>query len=307
MKGETFAGRASILNDSTKDALDLNRCNNQVYISTLNYLAPVSYTSLFSIKYVVDGLERYRVNGVNNKLENGHCLIVNNGSDVLSECGTGKNLYEMNLGMSIFLTPAIVSEVLEANKTWSKDILSVCNETSSSVAFYDGIIRNNSFVDFLKRQFFSLNTSLKDEDLNESYYYTICENLLQFQHNIFRHLYSINKVKYSTRQEILKRVLIAKEIIDNKYLQKLDLDCIAKECCLSKYFLIKSFKQVFNITPHQYHIRLKINRAKILLKHKNISVSEVAEHLNYPNVFSFSKQFRSATMYSPTAFKNLAE
>ena len=68
MKEETFAGKASILNDSTKDALDLNRCNNQVYISRLNYLAPFSYTSLLSIKYVVNGIERYKVNGINNKL-----------------------------------------------------------------------------------------------------------------------------------------------------------------------------------------------------------------------------------------------
>ena len=90
-----------------------------------------------------------------------------------------------------------------------------------------------------------------------AYYYTISENLLQFQHNIFRHMYAIKKVKFSTRQEILKRVLVAKEMIDDNYLQNIDLNCIAKECCLSKYFLIKSFKQVFNITPHQYHISIK--------------------------------------------------
>jgi AraC family transcriptional regulator len=304
MKAETFAARACILNDSTKDALDLDRCNNQVYISTLNYLAPFSYTSLLSIKYVYAGVEKYKVNGINNKLENGHSLIVNNQSNVLSECGTGKNINEVNLGMSIFLTPSIISEVLEANKTWSKDILSEFSETSAPVMFYDGIIKNNFFVDFLKRRFLRL-SYFKENELDEFYYYTLCENLLQFQHNIFSHLYGINKVKRATRQEILKRVLVAKEIIDSNYLQNLDLNFIAKECCLSKYFLIKSFKQVFNITPHQYHIRLKINKAKTLLLHKNISVSEVAHHLNYPNIFSFSRQFQSVTNYSPTAFKNL--
>ena len=303
MNPESFAERASILNDSTKDALDLNRCNNQVYISHLNYLAPFSYTSLLSIKYVVEGLERYRVNGINNKLENGHCLIVNNGSDVLSECGTGKNLNEINLGMSIFLTPVIVTEVLRVNKTWPKDLSPASPEVPTPIVFYDAIIKNNSFTDFLKKQFLNLNNSLKNEELDESYYYAIAENLLQFQHGIFKNMYAINKVKFSTRLEILKRVMVAKEIIESNYLQNIDLSSIAKECCLSKYFLIKSFKQVFNITPHQYHIRLKIKRAKELLLHKNLSISEVAAHLNYPNIFSFSRQFRAATNCSPSGFK----
>ena len=302
---ETFAGYASILNDTTKDNLDLNRCNNQAYISRLNYLAPFSYTSLLSIKYVYDGLERYRVNGINNKLENGHCLIVNNESNVLSECGTGKNVTEMNLGMSIFLTQQVIAEVLEVSKTWTKDILQECNNTKDAIMFYDGVIKNDPFAGFLKNQFFILSSSLKRNELDESYYYIICENLLQFQCNIFKSVYGINKVKYSTRQEILKRVLVAKQIIEDNYLQNLNLNWIAKESCLSKYFLIKSFKQVYNVTPHQYHIRLKINKAKKLLRQKKLSVTEVATYLNYPNIFSFSRQFRLVTQYSPVAFKNI--
>ena len=305
MNAETFACHASILNDCTKGALDLDRCNNEVYISRLNYLAPFSYTSLLSIKYVYDGLEKYRVNGINNRLEKGHCLIVNNESNVLSECGSGKNLAEVNLGMSIFLTPHIMSEVLQVSKTWTKDLVPEYNQTSPAVMFYDGIIKTDPFVYFLKNQFLILSAISENAELDESYYYGICENLLQFQHNIFKNLYRINKVKYVTRLEILKRVSVAKEIIEDNYLQDFNLDHLAMQCCLSKYFLIKSFKQVFNITPHQLHIRLKINHAKKLLRHKSLSISEVAHSLNYPNIFSFSKQFKSIARCSPTAFKNL--
>ena len=131
------------------------------------------------------------------------------------------------------------------------------------------------------------------------------EQLLQFQYNIFKKLYGINKVKYSTKQEILKRVLLAKEIIDTNFLQNFDLNYLAKESSLSKYFLIKSFKQVFRVTPHQYHIQLKINKAKELLQYKKLSVSEVAYFLNYPNIFSFSRQFRLVTQYSPLRYKEI--
>jgi len=305
MKVETFARRVAILNDITKSGLDVERCNNQVFISNLNYLEPYSYTSHFSIKYVYEGVEQYKVNGINNKLLRGHCLIVNNESDVLAECGTGKNKKEINLGMSVFLTPMIIGEVLEASKIWPKDILTGYHETPAPVIFYDGVIKNDQFVENLKKHFLLLSASSETQDLDEGYYYEICEELFQFQCNIFKQLYGIKKVKYSTKQEILKRVLLAKEIIDNDYLQNFDLNYLAKESSLSKYFLIKSFKQVFKITPHQYHIRLKINKAKELLQHKNLSISEVAWLLNYPNIFTFSRQFHLTTQYSPSRFKEI--
>jgi AraC family transcriptional regulator len=303
MKTETFASRVSILDDITKSDLDVSRCNNEVFISNLNYLEPYSYTSNFSIKYVYEGVEQYRVNGVNNKLLNGHCLIVNNESDVLAGCGTGKDKKEINLGMSVFLTPMIISEVFEAGKIWSKDILHEYPNTMAPVSFYDGVIKNDPFAETLKKHFLLLNYTKKIHDLDEGYYYGICEQLLQFQHNIFSTLCEIQKIKYSTRQEILKRVLLAKEIIDHNYLQGLNLNYLAKESSLSKYFLIRSFKQVFKVTPHKYHIQLKINKAKELLQHQTLSISEVASLLNYPNIFAFSKQFNLITGCAPSKFK----
>jgi len=306
MAEETFARQASILDDITKDDLNLSRCNNQVYVSKLNYLAPFSYTSLFSIKYVFYGVEKYRVNGVNNELRNGDCLIVNYESEVLSECGTG-NKDEVNYGMSTFLTPSIIAEVLEATKVWGKDILHTNENYYNSFLFYDGVIKNNTLTDYLKQQFIFLNSTVNTRELNESFYYQLSEHLLQFQYCIFKKLCGIDKVKYSTRQEILKRVLKAKEIIDANYYCNPDLNFLSKESCLSKYFLIKSFKQVFNITPHQYQLRLKINKAKELLKdQKNYAVAEVALSLNYPDVYTFSKQFRNIIQCSPSEFRKRA-
>jgi AraC-like DNA-binding protein len=253
------------------------------------------------------GVEKYRVNGVNNTLTNGHCLIVNNESDVISECGTGKNKNEVNLGMSTFLTHSLIAEVMEACKICGRDILEDSKYYYNSFLFYDGIIKNNMLTENLKKQFLFLNACEMTHELNEEFYYQISEQVLQFQYNIFKKLVGINKIKYSTRQEILKRVLIAKEIIHTSYLDNLDLNYIAKESSLSKYFLIKSFRQVFNITPHQYHLRLKINKAKELLIHeKNYAITEVASSLNYPDIYTFSKQFRNIMQCSPTEFRRRA-
>ncbi|MEO8766281.1 MAG: hypothetical protein ABI416_18415, partial [Ginsengibacter sp.] len=235
MEDETFARRVSILDDTTKSGLDVDRCNNEIFISSLNYLEPYSYTSHFSIKYVYKGVEQYKVNGSNNKLCDGHCLIVNDESNILAECGTGKNKDEINLGMSIFLNPAIIDEVLQVNKLWTHDILSAHYENSANVAFYDGVVKNDLFVESLKKHFLFLQVTAKTRNLDETYYYKICEELLEFQYTVFKKLEGIQKVKYSTRQEILKRVLLAKEIIDDNYSQNFDLNYVAKESSLSTW------------------------------------------------------------------------
>lgn len=306
MTGETFASKPIILDDITKSNLDMVRCNNEVFVSKLNYLAPISYTSLFSVKYVFSGVEKYRVNGVNNVLKKGQCLIVNNDCDVIAECGTGQNKYEMNYGMSSFLTPAMFSEVVQACSVWGNDILEVVETCRFSFLFFDGIIKNNALTNYLERQFIFLNTSTNACDLHENFYYQLCEQVLNFQYGIIKKLCSIHKVKYSTRMEIFKRILKAREIMDATYYQNINLDYIAKECCLSKYFLIKCFKQVFKLTPHQYMIHLKINRAKeLLIRDKNIAVAEVAALLNYIDIYTFSKQFKNIVQCSPSDFRNL--
>jgi len=305
MEDESFARKVTILNDINKSSLDVDRCNNQVFISNLHRLEPYSYTSHFSIKYVHQGVEQYRVNGINNRLLNGHCLIVNDESHVMAECGTEKNKEQYNLGMSVFLTPMMITEVLEASKIWPKDILPGAGNTAAPVTFYDGVIKNDQFIDRLEKHFLLLSASASAHELDEAYYFEICEQLLQFQCNIFKRLYGIRKIKYSTRQEILKRVLVAKEIIDANYLDNIDLNYLAKESCLSKYFLIKCFKQVFKNTPHQYHIRVKINKAKELLQHKDLSIAEVGRLLNYPNIFTFSRQFYAITQFSPSRFRGM--
>src|SRR4051794_9408334 len=98
----------------------------------------------------------------------------------------------------------------------------------------------------------------------------------------------------STRLEIAKRISYAKELLDSQKSETFNLDELATACSLSKFFLIRSFKQVFSKTPHQYFIERKIDRARNLLK-QGRTVTDTAITLGYPDIFSFSRQFRKIT------------
>ncbi len=213
---------------------------------------------------------------------------------------------EVNKGLSIFLDPRLVYDVFRAHHQYPKDIPayedgSKCGQLPF---FYNDIIdKDAALISFFKNQY-ALFCHRPYADIDPSCYYTIAEALLKSQMNFFAKMENIDKVKASTRMEILKRVLCAKQIMDDVNGYTFNLDELAKSCALSKFFLIKSFRQVFHTTPNQYYIGRRIEKAKELLA-AGKTVSEVSYTLNYPNNFSFSRQIRLCTDLSPSKYKNL--
>ena len=54
-----------------------------------------------------------------------------------------------------------------------------------------------------------------------------------------------------------RRLIRAREFIDECYDQPLDLEQISGEACLSRYHFLRLFRRAFNKTPHQYLTRGK--------------------------------------------------
>lgn len=66
---------------------------------------------------------------------------------------------------------------------------------------------------------------------------------------------------------------------------------LAKKSGMSLSKFKSLFKQVYGISPYQYHLQHKLNLAFELLKTKEYSVSEVGFLIGYKNLGQFSKRF----------------
>ncbi|WP_127490759.1 helix-turn-helix domain-containing protein [Paenibacillus glycanilyticus] len=62
------------------------------------------------------------------------------------------------------------------------------------------------------------------------------------------------------------------------------------------------FKDAYNITPMQFQIHLRIERAKELAIQSNMSVTEIAHHVGYTDVHTFRKIFKKKTGHSLSEF-----
>lgn len=68
-------------------------------------------------------------------------------------------------------------------------------------------------------------------------------------------------------------------------------------------YLSSLFSSVEGITLEQYIIRQKIERAKELLFYDELSLSEIANKLNYSSVAHLSGQFKKITGFTPSELK----
>lgn len=72
-----------------------------------------------------------------------------------------------------------------------------------------------------------------------------------------------------------------------------------------KYFRTR-FKRQYGLTPAAYLTKARMEYARFLLLEGEQSVKRIAEQLGYPDLYSFSKQFKQATGRSPMHWRTSA-
>lgn len=84
----------------------------------------------------------------------------------------------------------------------------------------------------------------------------------------------------------------------------MDVASLSERTGMSTKHFTRLFQKENGITPHRFIVRTRINHAKFLLEDTSLNVSEIAEALAYPDLFTFSKQFKKLVGLSPTSYRH---
>lgn len=101
------------------------------------------------------------------------------------------------------------------------------------------------------------------------------------------------------------RMQRAKRFIELHAFERLRLDDIARELGLSPFSTLRQFRAACGTTPYTYLLELRLERAKTLLAGMRTPIGAVAGMVGFTDLSHFSRFFRSATGYSPSAYRAL--
>ena len=97
-------------------------------------------------------------------------------------------------------------------------------------------------------------------------------------------------------------LLRAKNLIDRRFAEPLDVARLAREAYASDAHFARSFKRAFGEAPHRYLTRRRIERAQELLRGTDRSLTTVALDVGFDTPSSFSRAFRQITGEPPSAY-----
>jgi AraC-like DNA-binding protein len=100
-----------------------------------------------------------------------------------------------------------------------------------------------------------------------------------------------------------RHLLRAKDLIDARYREPLDVPALARVAHLSSAHFAREFRAAFGETPHQYLLTRRLERAAALLRNTDRSVAEICFAVGLRSVGSFTSSFGRAYGQSPTAYR----
>jgi len=98
----------------------------------------------------------------------------------------------------------------------------------------------------------------------------------------------------------------ARDLIDREFARPLDVPAMARAALMSPSHFARRYRQTYGETPYQHLVTRRLERAKALLRARELTVTEVCLAVGFTSLGTFSSRFRELTGLSPTEYRATA-
>lgn len=137
----------------------------------------------------------------------------------------------------------------------------------------------------------------------ESYISSLIQQIMIL---IIRHLQVENPL-YKQEDQNIRAIELSKKLMKEKIYINADLKIIAENIGYSYDYFRHIFKDYVGISPKQYHLEQKLNRAKQLLIDTNYSVSDIAKQCGFSSSIAFNDFFKNKLKMTPMKFRKFGQ
>lgn len=199
----------------------------------------------------------------------------------------------------VFFSPAFVSQVVSELNSTDERLLDFSFPKTEGFNLIERNYQHMGVVSSILLQGKGTSVHHMSALEKDEFYHTLLTAIFLQNKESRREADNLMFKKVTTRDEIYRRVLFAKDYIDANYSHNLTLKKISQIAMLSENHLLRNFNQIFKITPFQYITRLKIAEAQLLIIETGKSISEIALSLGYASLSNFSYYFKGIVGLSP--------
>ena len=115
----------------------------------------------------------------------------------------------------------------------------------------------------------------------------------------------IDRTEYSAIAGTDERVARAKRFIEDNTMRNVSVGEVASFVCLSTKQLGRLFREAEGMTVSEFIARHRCKRAKVLLEENELSLSQIAEALAFPNEYNFNRYFKRTEGITPGVYRKV--
>ena len=147
--------------------------------------------------------------------------------------------------------------------------------------------------------------SYREEADEESFLAEILQNSLILDYREKARGFNISVAKRSTREELLKRMFRAKDWIYSNYSDSdLSVKALAELVSMSPFHFLRVFKRVYGLSPYQYLKRIRLERAKYLIRQTDMPVNQIAYAVGLKEAAAIYPLLKRELAKTPIAYRN---
>ena len=254
-----------------------------------------------SIRCAFNGQRHFSTNEGRFVVDDNAYLIFNQGEVITSDVQSSTPVECFN----ITFKPEFAGETLRSLVTPEDRLLEEPRQKSvQPVSFF---VRTYPYDTPLAERLLRLRKTLPSQPVThgwlEEEFHALIETMLQTHRNVLREVETMPGVRAATRQEAYKRLHHARDFIHASLQQPITLNDIAQEACLAPHHFLRQFKQAFHETPHQYLTRIRLERARFLLRKSDLPITDICLSVGFESLGSFSWLFKKTYGFNPSEFR----
>jgi len=238
-----------------------------------------------SIKSVVRGSGVWTTGGARFEVTPHTALLLNDGEEYAIEIDAREPVETF----CVFFARGFVEEAMEAATTASAELLDgqakapVLHWTERWV-FDDAVLRALADV---------------RNDGGDASLYALANAIVATRRNLDVRVAQMPLVRASTRDEIRRRIARGIAYIHASISDPFTVEDVAREACLSRFHFHRLFTAMTGETPHRYIARLRLERARAMLRDRERNIGDVALASGFATPSAFSSAFSKHFGYPP--------